>query len=592
MFTYYALIPFGGALLVLEVVDHTLGRLVRKFGGPDLLFNDPPWVVPVGLFLLATINVPAFRRMVVETVRWLGKGLRWIFVDWPGWLMCRRFVQAIVESRWWRPLMRYGVKPLAVTGLAWRILLGSASPLATVPVLLCIYAAAVITLNSRAFRLAMHMIAHFTIVVWARMISDFFTGLFRVVVRAFRVLLERLERTLYAVDEWFRFRSGQGHLLLATKALLGMVWGIVAYGLRFFVTLLAEPQINPIKHFPVVTVSHKLILPNVPLMARGLMGLGLGEVQATTYATTTAFLIPGVFGFLAWELKENWRLYGANRPRTLQPVRMGQHGETFAQLLRPGFHSGTVPRIFARFRHASNRDGRGAVTLRRQYAALAQVREAVGRFFRRELASLLNRHPAWAATPIAIGQIDLAATRIRVSLECPPRGLPARISFEQHDGWIVAGIDEPGWMLSTSPAESTMLSLALLGLYQIAGVDLVQEQIEALFAPLIVRWRLRGTTLVVWTGLRFGAEVNYSLLAEPAASADRPDAAILAEHAVPELLLRHNPLPWADWARLWDGPTENWDAALAALARASESVLPGTTGHTGQGTGDSWPLVS
>ena len=34
----------------------------------------------------------------------------------------------------------------------------------------------------------------------------------------------------------------------------------MAYVLRFAVNVLLEPQFNPIKHFPVVTVGHKLLL--------------------------------------------------------------------------------------------------------------------------------------------------------------------------------------------------------------------------------------------------------------------------------------------------------------------------------------------
>ena len=32
---------------------------------------------------------------------------------------------------------------------------------------------------------------------------------------------------------------------------------------------------------------------------------------------------PGIFGFLIWELKENWRLFAANRPRTCGPCSIG-----------------------------------------------------------------------------------------------------------------------------------------------------------------------------------------------------------------------------------------------------------------------------
>ncbi len=50
-------------------------------------------------------------------------------------------------------------------------------------------------------------------------------------------------------------------VLLAAKAVLAPVWGVVAYAVRVYLTLLVEPQINPIKHFPVVTVAAKLMLP-------------------------------------------------------------------------------------------------------------------------------------------------------------------------------------------------------------------------------------------------------------------------------------------------------------------------------------------
>ena len=66
-------------------------------------------------------------------------------------------------------------------------------------------------------------------------------------------------------------------------------------------------------------------------------------------ATLLITKMPGVFGFLVWELKENWKLYRANRATNLRPVMIGHHGETMLRLLRPGFHSGTLPKLFAKF---------------------------------------------------------------------------------------------------------------------------------------------------------------------------------------------------------------------------------------------------
>ncbi len=51
-----------------------------------------------------------------------------------------------------------------------------------------------------------------------------------------------------------------------------MLWFFVAYVVRFCVNLLIEPQVNPIKHFPVVTVSHKLLWPFASPHADALVG--------------------------------------------------------------------------------------------------------------------------------------------------------------------------------------------------------------------------------------------------------------------------------------------------------------------------------
>ena len=83
----------------------------------------------------------------------------------------------------------------------------------------------------------------------------------RFVIDVFHQILEGLERVLYFVDEWLRFRRGEHRVLLVFKAVVGVVWSIVTYVLRFCITLFIEPQFNPIKHFPVVTVSHKLLAP-------------------------------------------------------------------------------------------------------------------------------------------------------------------------------------------------------------------------------------------------------------------------------------------------------------------------------------------
>ena len=149
-------------------------------------------------------------------------------------------------------------------------------------------------------------------------------GVFWWMVDLFKTLLETVERLMYSVDEWLRFKSGDSQFLFAMKVVLGLVWSAVAYVLRFCVNLLIEPQINPIKHFPVVTVSHKLLLPLISLFGRHLCRCTWKRNWPIPRPTVIIWCIPGIFGFLVWELKENWRLYAANRPKGLQPMIIGQ----------------------------------------------------------------------------------------------------------------------------------------------------------------------------------------------------------------------------------------------------------------------------
>ena len=67
----------------------------------------------------------------------------------------------------------------------------------------------------------------------------------------------------------------------------------------------------------------------------------------------TVLVLPGLAGFLVWELKENWKLYRASRAKELGPRAIGHHGETVGRLLRPGFHSGTIPKLFTKLRRAA-----------------------------------------------------------------------------------------------------------------------------------------------------------------------------------------------------------------------------------------------
>ena len=98
--------------------------------------------------------------------------------------------------------------------------------------------------------------------------------------------------------------------------------------------------------------------------------------------TTIVSGIPGIFGFLVWECKENWRLYKANSSPVIGPVPVGSHGERVRALLRPGLHSGVVPKQFAKLRRAESAGNhKRAVKIHHK---LEHVGEAIQRLVERE----------------------------------------------------------------------------------------------------------------------------------------------------------------------------------------------------------------
>jgi hypothetical protein len=557
------LIPFGGAFLVLAGLDHTVGVLLHKLAGHHLHLARPQNVLALGLLLLGVVNWPTFRRAAWRLAKTAAAGLRAVFLDLPRWLAGLPVVRAVVNSRLVRATFRYIAKPLAVTAIAWVLLPSHTALPVRAGVVAAVFLATDLLLNSRLGRRLEHAALEGMRVFWSRLAAAFLADLFHWVMHLFRQMLEAADRVLYQVDEWLRFRAGQGRRALLLKASIGFAWFFVEYGARFAINLLLEPQINPVKHFPVVTVSHKILLPTLtPILASAFEKLGMENVRAGALALGIVFCIPGMFGFLAWELKENWRLYRANRARTLRPAVVGSHGETLARLLRPGFHSGTVPKIFARLRRLHTapgadpvESGRAIRRAHRQIEALHHVREEIVHFARRELVALLDQHPAWQRTPLKVGQVRLAATRIEIELLCPGIGDdPPCIAFEQRSGWILASLAHAGWAADLPQDKAEVFRGALVGLYRLAGVELVAEQVDALFAPAGIRWDVREGHLVVWAGERFDTEAVYELRTGelPPRVIGVGSAAALPVLRGEQLLLSQTPVEWDAWVRLWD----------------------------------------
>lgn len=251
------------------------------------------------------------------------------------------------SSRPLRLLARYGCKPLVPAALLLLVapLRHAARPV-MVAVVIGAFLLANLLMNSRAGSVAEEVALDWSARKWRFVSRRVLPGLFHLIVDVFKAVLEGLERGIHRIDEWLRFRQGESAVALALKGAFGALWFFVAYLVRIYINLLIEPQINPIKHFPVVTVAAKILVPMSPGLIRGLnasLAPVLGQVAAATIAGPTVLLLPGFFGFLIWELKENWKLYRQSRPASLGPVPMGHHGETMGALMKPASTGAPCP---------------------------------------------------------------------------------------------------------------------------------------------------------------------------------------------------------------------------------------------------------
>jgi hypothetical protein len=485
--TRYAALPYGGAYIVLKGLEHLIELLAPLLFRVDVHLNMVSFttVAMLGTVALGMINFAAFRRGFLAAMRWVGRHLHTILVAWPTRLLAIPLFRWLLASRAATILWRFLIKPLIATLPVW--LFGPRFGLDRQALDLSaagFFLLATLLLNSRFGRDAEEILADEAVRAWRQLWLDFVPGLFRLVLQTFDRILETVERLLYAVDEWLRFRSGQSALILAIKAVLGLFWFVIAYMVRIYVNLLIEPQVNPIKHFPVVTVSHKIILPLsghlIRLLKAPLIPL-VGQQVGVFIAGTTVLLLPGIFGFLVWELKENWRLYEANRSPALKPVLVGEHGETMQRLLRPGFHSGTLPKLFSRLRKAERRALRGGRDQKAlKYAeALHHFEESIHRFIDRDFLALAHASRSLGTLGMELRRIDLATNRIRVEL-CAPglstAGPGLSLAFEQRGDWLVASIEDPGWLPDLPEPLRRVLTTAIAGLYKMCGVDAVRVE--------------------------------------------------------------------------------------------------------------------
>jgi hypothetical protein len=257
-------------------------------------------------------------------------------------------------------------------------------------------------------------------------------------------------------------------------------------------------------------------------------------------------------------------------------------------LMKLGFHSGTLPKLYTKLRRAARKEeglsfaeARAEGAIGRYRETLHEVEEEVRRWFTRELGGLLTAAARWRFGAIEVVRIELGSNRVRIELSCKALSKETCVLvFEEQSGFLVASIPKAGFLDAVSGEATLIAENAIAGLYHLAGVDLVREQLE---------WALKGDLhydisdegLVVWPGEGYRTEVVYGLDPDGHGSTVQPvlrgEPPARPPQSLDErsILYRTQKITWSEWVKAW-GASQTEKEAIPRLSRGV-SILPHRT---------------
>jgi hypothetical protein len=541
----------------LETVLLAAAKIDRKIYG-EVPPPSPHWFWHVGLLIPATILAMALirsrdlRQRCLRALVATGHGLHFAFWEIPRRYLPVDAIRRLVSTWVFQLFYLYVLKP----GLVTAVLVLIFPQLRTLWYAGLVFVLAWVLLTSRIGRAVTEAFQDVLVNLGTMVRVGLIPGLIRFFIRLFKQVVESIEYVLFVVDEWLRFRSGAGRTSLVVRTILGVVWYPIAFLARFYMVVLVEPCVNPIK-LPLSILAAKFVYPLLYILGwfdiqsldspvTDYLAPYLSRPLARLAVVSTFYLLPDAVAFLVWEMKENWNLYRANRGKALRPVVVGARGETVRGLLQPGFHSGTIPRLYARLRHAEHiatktRNWHNARAYRHEVEAM---NETLNNFISREMVALLNQSRAWHEHRAATGSIHVATNRIRFELIHPAFPVePVEIEIEHSNGWLVACVRATGWLEKISDEQRRAFCLCLAGLYKGADVDLVREQLQAELPVPAVSLQLDPEGLRVWTDSH--GEPRYFVLRE-----DPDNAGAAAD--LDRLVFARTPILWEQWVQCWE----------------------------------------
>lgn len=348
-------------------------------------------------------------------------------------------------------------------------------------------------LNSPAGRNAWDSLVSRLLTFWQQVRDQWLLGVVRWTLDFFHRMMIGLDYLLFRVDDLLRFHRNEKREIVFFKAIVQSIWAGVSYILRVIIYLMVEPQLNPFKHFPVVTVSHKLL---IPYSAAVLVMMRDANYSSWLIWLVTAFFqfgLPGIFGFLVWEFKENWREFKANAPTEPQPLRVGAHGETMDGLLRRGFHSGTLPRLYEKMTTSHERRvaflEKEIANIEHHHEEFHHIEEAVERFVERDLLSGLRLYePLRDLAPhMETEEVHLYRTHIdlKFALQNQDKSCESRwcLRIELEGSWLLGSViplpaSEGREALEWNREARELFNQELVSFLQKAGVRIVRSTLE------------------------------------------------------------------------------------------------------------------
>jgi hypothetical protein len=453
----FVLVPFGAAYLLLKSIDLLL-ELLPDYDKSFRLatFTD---VMLLGGLVNLVLHTGIGRHIAVSLWYGLVATLRFVFYDGISRLMRWRPLAELLTTGLVRGLGRNLVQPLLIGTLPLVPIILLAVFVEEVPIEPGLWLAGLafalgtLARNTPSGRRFLDNLSTRIGLYLRRINQALFIGVIQSLLYFFKEVTRRFSQLLHRVDESLTHHFGERPESLFIKSLVAPVWRLSEALITFYVTVLVEPQVNPVKHFPIVSIGHKLLLPFLPAITAAFVEISesvLPKVIAYPLVTLTIVLLPGLFGFFVWELKENWKLYQANhreglaaadRPDTsladafetdpeplpVEPAAVGPHGESVRTLMSRGFHAGALPKGFDRLRRVIRDELRDQQPyphrLRRVQRHLEDVQHAFCVFFEREFTYALRercRDPNCTLQRVQTGTPRIATNLVELAVDIYP----------------------------------------------------------------------------------------------------------------------------------------------------------------------------